>query len=96
MAKIRLKLLNYFNLTLKKANLEYEGNIVGDVILQFLAEYKKLLDSRLLNDDKTDFKQETINILLNGRNILYLDQYKTPLNDGDLIVLSIVIAGGLK
>ncbi|HME54969.1 MAG TPA: hypothetical protein VKM55_22375 [Candidatus Lokiarchaeia archaeon] len=94
MAKIRLKLLNYFNLTLKRSNLEYEGTIVGDVILQFVADYKDILDPRLLTDDKTDFKEEPMNILLNGRNILYLDKYNTPLNDGDLIVLSIAIAGG--
>jgi molybdopterin converting factor small subunit len=94
LAKIRVKVLNYFHFTTKQTYLDYEGDTVGDVILQFVADYKEVLDPMLLTEDKTDFKPEPVNILLNGRNILYLEYYNTPVKEGDLIVLSMAIAGG--
>jgi molybdopterin converting factor small subunit len=89
-----MKLINYFYLTINQKELEYEGETVGDVIMQFLADYKDLIDPKLLTEDGSDFKPEPINILLNGRNIVYLDYYNTPITNGDLIVLSLAIAGG--
>ena len=78
---------------MKKNTIEYEGKTVGDVISQFLREYKENLDDSILNKTKTKLNPQMI-ILLNGRNVTYLKNYKTKLNDGDKIYLSFPISGG--
>jgi molybdopterin converting factor small subunit len=93
MAKVELNLLNIFALKVKKSSLEYEGRTVGDIISQFLNEYKDKLDDSILNKNKTKLNPLMV-ILLNGRNITYLKNYKTKLNDGDKLYLSFPISGG--
>ncbi|MFX0056840.1 MAG: MoaD/ThiS family protein [Candidatus Heimdallarchaeota archaeon] len=93
MARVELNLLNIFALKVKKNTIEYEGKTVGDIITQFLKEYKENLDDSILNKNKTKLNPQMV-ILLNGRNITYLKNYKTKLTDGDKIYLSFPISGG--
>ena len=93
MAKVKLNLLNIFQLRVNKKFIEYEGEIVRDIISQFLSEHRDKLDDGLLNNDKKQFNAQIL-ILLNGRNIKYLKNYKTRLNDGDELYLSYALAGG--
>ncbi|MFX1325561.1 MAG: MoaD/ThiS family protein [Promethearchaeota archaeon] len=93
MAKVKLHLLNIFQLKINKKFIEYEGKNVGDIISQFLKEYKDKLDGELLNSSKTKLNPQIL-ILLNGRNIRYLKNYKTKLNDNDDLYLSFALAGG--
>jgi len=93
MVKADLNLLNIFVLRVKKNTIQYEGDTVGDVVSQFLAEYKDLLDDSILSKNKKKLNPQMI-ILLNGRNITYMKNYKTKLNEGDQIYLSFPISGG--
>jgi molybdopterin synthase sulfur carrier subunit len=93
MVKVDLNLLNIFVLRVKKNTIQYEGDTVGDVVSQFLAEYKDLLDDSILSKNKKKLNPQMI-ILLNGRNITYMKNYKTKLNEGDQIYLSFPISGG--
>lgn len=93
MARVKLNLLNIFQLRVEKKFIEYEGKKVGDVISQFLKEYKDKLDPEILNKNKNKFDSLVL-ILLNGRNIKYLKNYKTKLTDSDNIYLSFALAGG--
>ncbi len=93
MAKVKLNLLNIFQLRVNKKFIEYEGKIVEDIMSQFLSEHKDKLDAGLLNKNKKQFNTQVL-ILLNGRNIKYLKNYKTSLNDGDELYLSYALAGG--
>lgn len=93
MARVKLNLLNIFQLRVEKKFIEYEGKKVGDVISQFLKEYKDKLDPEILNKSKNKFDSLVL-ILLNGRNIKYLKNYKTKLTDSDNIYLSFALAGG--
>ncbi|MFW9938355.1 MAG: MoaD/ThiS family protein [Promethearchaeota archaeon] len=93
MAKVELNLLNIFALKVKKSSIEYEGKKVGDIISQFLKDYKDKLDDSILNKNKTKLSPLMV-ILLNGRNISYMKNYKTKLNDGDKLYLSFPISGG--
>ena len=76
MAKVDLNLLNIFVLKVKKNTIQYEGNTVGDIITQFLKEYNNLLDDSILSKNKKKLNPIMI-ILLNGRNITYMKNYKT-------------------
>ncbi|MFX0002213.1 MAG: MoaD/ThiS family protein [Candidatus Hodarchaeota archaeon] len=93
MAKVKLNLLNIFQLRVNKKSINYEGKNVGDIISQFLNENREKLDAELLDKSKKKFNSHIL-ILLNGRNIKYLKNYKTPLKDGDELHLSYAIAGG--
>jgi len=93
MAKVKLHLLNIFQLKLEKKFIEYEGKTVGKIISQFLNENGDKLDYELLSKNKKKFNSQVL-ILLNGRNIRYLKNYKTVLNDGDDLYLSFALAGG--
>jgi molybdopterin converting factor small subunit len=93
MAKIKLNLLNIFQLRIDKKFIEYNGKTVGDVISQFLVEHSNKLDIEMLANNKKKFNSQVL-ILLNGRNIKYLKGYKTKLKDADELYLSFALAGG--
>jgi len=93
MANVKLHLLNIFQLRINKKSIDYEGKTVGDIISQFLKENRDKLDAELLNNNKQKFNIHVL-ILLNGRNIKYLKNYKTRLKDGDELYLSYALAGG--
>jgi len=93
MVKVDLNLLNIFVLRVKKNTIQYEGDTVGDIISQFLKEYKDLLDDAILSKNKKNLNPQMV-ILLNGRNITYMKNYKTKLNEGDQLYLSFPISGG--
>jgi len=93
MVKVELNLLNMFALKVKKNVIEYDGKTVGDIIFQFLKDHKNNLDDSILNKNKTKLNPQMV-VLLNGRNITYLKNYKTKLSEGDKLYLSFPISGG--
>ena len=93
MVKVDLNLLNIFVLRVKKKTIQYEGDTVGDIISQFLKEYKDLLDDSFLSKNKKKLNSQMI-ILLNGRNITYMQNYKTMLSEGDQLYISFPVSGG--
>ena len=93
MAKVRLNLLNIFQLKLNKKFIEYEGTTIRDIISKFLTENKDKLEDNILSKNKKKLHPQIL-ILLNGRNIKYLDNYKTVLKDGDELYISFPLAGG--
>lgn len=93
MVKIELNLLNIFALRTNKSKIEYDGITVGDIITQFLENYRDSLDESILSKNKKKLNPIMI-VLLNGRNITYLKNYKTKLKEGDKLYLSFPISGG--
>lgn len=93
MVKVDLNLLNIFVLKVKKNKIIYEGDTVGDIISQFLKQYKDLLDDSILSKNKKKLNKNFF-ILLNGRNITYMKKYKTKLKEGDQLYISFPISGG--
>ncbi|MFX1497143.1 MAG: MoaD/ThiS family protein [Promethearchaeota archaeon] len=93
MAKVELNLLNIFALKIKKNSILYEGKTVGDVISLFLHEYGDKLDDNIISKNKKKLNPLMV-ILLNGRNITYMKNYKTKLTDGDKLYISFPISGG--
>jgi len=93
MVKVKLNLLNIFQLRVNKKSIDYEGKTVKDIISQFLRENRDKLDTELLDKNNKKFDSHVL-ILLNGRNIKYLKNYKTSLKDGDQLYISYALAGG--
>jgi molybdopterin converting factor small subunit len=93
MAKVNLNLLNIFQLKLKEKSVKYEGKTVGDVISKFIKDYGNKLEDGMLSKNRKKLNKQML-ILVNGQNINYLKEYKTKLNDGDELYLSVPLAGG--
>ncbi len=93
MAKVNLNLLNIFYLQIKEKSIEYNGSTIEEVISKFIKDHSHKLDVQLLNKSKKKLDKQIL-ILVNGRNIKYLNNYKTALKDGDNIHLSVPLAGG--
>ena len=93
MVRIELNLLNMFQYILKKKSIEYEGETVGDIIKQFVNEYRDQLDPKLLDKNKKKLNKEIL-VILNGRNIDFLDKYKTKIEEQDKLYISIPLGGG--
>ncbi len=93
MAKVNLNLLNIFYLQIKEKSIEYNGRTIKEVISKFVKDHGHKLDSQMLNKNKNKLDKQIL-ILVNGRNIKYLNNYKTELKDGDNIHLSVPLAGG--
>ena len=93
MAKVNLYLLNIFYLQIKEKFIEYNGRTIKEVISKFIKDHGHKLDGQLLNKNKKKLDNQIL-ILVNGRNIKYLNNYKTALKDGDNIHLSVPLAGG--
>jgi molybdopterin converting factor small subunit len=49
---------------------------------------------REIYDPKTKRLMNNVQVLLNGRMIMYLDGLDTPVNDGDTVFLLLPMAGG--
>ncbi len=92
-AEVTLKLLALFYNQVGQHELTYEADTVNDVLKQFLNEYGAKLDKTLI-DHKTNDLRNYILILVNGRNINFLDGRNTKLKDGDVVAISPPIAGG--
>lgn len=92
-AKVSVQLLNIFRLELKKQYLEYHGETIKDIILNFETEHLQSLPGYLKSSNK-EHLNEGILILLNGTNIKNLDGMDTRIQDGDEIQLSVPIIGG--
>ena len=93
MAKVKLILLNIFYLLTHVKSIEYEGKTVKDIISQFLTDYGDKLDHQIVSKNRKKLDSQIL-ILVNGRNIKYLDGYKTKLKDDWDIHLSVPLAGG--
>jgi molybdopterin synthase sulfur carrier subunit len=92
-AKITLKLLSLFWDAVGSHELTYEGNTINEILTKFIEQYGKSLDKSLI-DHKTKRLRPYILVLINGRNILFLNGFNTSLHDGDVIAISPPIAGG--
>ncbi len=93
MVSVELNLLNIFCLRINKKKVTYEGETVGDIIMQFVRDHKNQLDDNLMDKGKKKLHEDII-VLLNGKDIKYQNNYKTELRNGDRLFISYPISGG--
>ena len=91
--QITLKLLALFWDQVGSHELTYDGETVGEVLNKFIDEYGGSLEPSLYNAETKELQQYIL-ILVNGRNVLFLDGHNTKLEEGDVIAISPPLAGG--
>ncbi|MHA1783865.1 MAG: MoaD family protein [Candidatus Helarchaeota archaeon] len=92
-AKVTIKLLLLLQEKIGKSQLKYEAETAGELLSKFLNDYRKDFEEIKILDENGQFKQWML-ILLNGRNIRFLDGLDTKLKDDDVIAISPPMAGG--
>ncbi len=75
----------------QEVSLEPASTSLRDVIRSVGVREKEWLD-RFVKDDFTMKGGSTI--MVNGRNFLSLDQWETPIHEGDEITFVVPVAGG--
>jgi molybdopterin synthase sulfur carrier subunit len=68
-----------------------EGETIGTLLFDIAERHPELQRQMFV---KTGELKEFINILINGRNIAFLDNMATIMVDGDIIALFPPVAGG--
>jgi MoaD family protein len=76
----------------KDLEVEFAGKTVNDLIEHLLARYGRRA-RQALYDDKGQL-DPVVQILLNGREWITHDRLDAPLQDGDRVVLMVMMAGG--
>lgn len=76
----------------KKLELDISGTTVKDVLEELIHRYGKKVREALY-DPQGNF-DSMIQVSLNGKTILSPDQHHTPLNEGDSLLLMLLLAGG--
>jgi len=93
MINVKLKLMTIISTDVGVAQINYSNvQTLGEVIDRFMKEHRKKLRKSFI--DSHGNLERHIVILVNGRNYLFLDEYKTKLSDGDEIVISPPLVGG--
>jgi MoaD family protein len=76
----------------KDLEMEFAGQTVNDLIEHLVARYGRRA-RQALYDEKGQL-DPVVQVLLNGREWITHDRLDTPLQDGDNVVLMIMMAGG--
>jgi molybdopterin synthase sulfur carrier subunit len=89
---MRVKIFSTLRQVVGAKEVEVEtADTVRDMLEQLTAEYPSLRE-RILDDDGN--LQSSINLLVNGRSIRYLDGLNTTLKESDQIALFPPVGGG--
>ncbi len=92
MAKVTLRVFATLATVLGKKKVEAEGFSLKDVIDSLSVEYGEEFKTKIL--DYAGNPQRYIRIYINGKDIRFLKQLNTPLNDGDEVLILPAVVGG--
>lgn len=73
-------------------DIEFEGQTVSDMIVHLGNTYGKAVKETIMQNDK--FLKPGVRLLRNGRQWIDRDDLEMELSEGDVLVLSLLVAGG--
>ena len=93
MAQVVIKLLLLLQEKVGRRELPYEAETIGELLEKFLEDFREDFEKINILNEEGKFKEWML-ILLNGRNIRFLEGLDTKLTDKDVIAISPPMAGG--
>ena len=72
--------------------IEVDATTVGDAVSLLVSKYGEEFERRIL--DPTGQPKRLLNFYVNGKNIRFLSNFDTKLNDGDIVMLLPAVGGG--
>ena len=72
--------------------IEMDALTVSDAVLRLVSKYGEEFERRVL--EPTGEPRRVLNFYVNGKNIRFLSNLETKLNDGDVVMLLPAVGGG--
>jgi molybdopterin synthase sulfur carrier subunit len=91
-AKVNLRVFATLATALGKKEVEVEGNSLKEILNSLFEEHGEKFKTKILDNEGKP--QRHIRIYINGKDIRYLKQLNTPLNDGDEVLILPAVVGG--
>jgi molybdopterin synthase sulfur carrier subunit len=91
-AKVTLRVFATLATALGKKEVEVEGSSLKEVLDSLIGDHGEEFKARIL--DSAGNPQRHIRIYINGKDIRFLKQLNTPLNDGDEVLILPAVVGG--
>jgi molybdopterin synthase sulfur carrier subunit len=91
-AKVSLRVFATLATALGKKEIKVEGNSLREAMDSLIREHGEEFKSKIL--DSSGKPQRHIRIYINGKDIRFLKQLNTPLNDVDEVLILPSVVGG--
>ncbi len=93
MAKIKFTVPGVLaSITGGSRDIEVDATTVGDAVSTLVSKYGEEFERRVL--DPMGKPKRLLNFYVNGKNIRFLSNFDTKLNDGDVVMLLPAVGGG--
>lgn len=76
----------------KELEVEFPGQTINDLLEHLVARYGRKARQALYDDEGQ--LDPVVQVLLNGKEWITHDRLNTPLQDGDSVILLLMMAGG--
>lgn len=92
MAKVTLRVFATLATALGKKKVEAEGSSLKEVIDSLSGEHGEEFKTKII--DEAGNPRRYVRMYINGKDIRFLKQLNTPLNDGDEVLILPAVVGG--